>query len=366
MHVLIDARMAGSTQFGIGRYVINLIKNLPKIDKELRLSILVNDDFFLKTDEQTGYFTVIKANIKWLSISEQLYIPSIIRKIKPDVFHAPSFAVPVIQPCPTVVTIHDLIHLLFPEHYSLLHKAYYGFFLKTALKNAARIITVSQSSKKDLLSHYNIPDAKIEVTYEGVEDSFRPIHDKNRLNLFKNKYHLPDQFILYVGNRKKHKNLERLVEAYSKFRKQDESRHYLVLSGLKDKNVERLAFKHKVKEWVVFSGHVDEEEMPLLYNSANLFVFPSLYEGFGLPPLEALACGVPVITSNAASLPEIIGGAGMLVCPQNSEEIAAAMSKVLSDKVLRKELIEKGMAQAGLFSWEECARKTLMVYRRAA
>jgi len=363
MQVVIDARMVDSKGFGLGRYVYNLLKNLIKIDQANQYTLLVNDDFLAPLVANASNFNLLKVNIPWLSVFEQIKIPWVIRKLKPDLFHATSFSAPMLQPYPTIVTICDLIHLVFPEHYSLLHKFYFKFFLKKVLNKAKRVITISECSKRDIISHYNIPQEKVTVTYLAVEESFQPIGEQDKINDFKQRMGLPKRFILYVGTRKKHKNIAGLIKAYSLLPRED---CFLVLSGSMDQALLDLIKKYKVEDRVVCIGKIEDSELPLLYNAADLFVFPSRYEGFGLPPLEAMACGVPVVTSNAASLPEVVGDAARLVDPDNSKEMAMAMSKVLNQENLRKELIQKGIMRARLFSWEKCARETLNLYKEAS
>src|SRR3989338_2228688 len=366
MRIVIDARMAIAKGYGIGRYVYNLIENLAAIDRRDEFTLLVNDDFLLPIVNKASNFKLLRVNIKWLSIEEQIRIPMLLNKLRLNLFHAASFAVPVIQPCRTVAAIYDLIHMVFPEHYTWLHRLYYQIVLRQALRNAKMIITISESSKKDLLSYYDIPDNKIAIAYPAVESKFRPISDRSAIDDFKRRHGLPGHFILHVGNRKKHKNIPGLIAAYSLLNERNKESHFLVLSGPRDNETAALVGKFHVESRIIFAGDIAEDELPLIYNAADVFVFPSLYEGFGLPPLEAMACGVPVVTSNVSSLPEVVGPAGVTIDPKNSAAIALAIAQILSDANFKERLIKRGLAQAQRFSWENCARSTLKVYEKAA
>ncbi len=365
MHVLIDARMVTARNFGIGRYVFNLLDNLIDLDKTNRYSLIVNDDYLAELTKNASNFNLIKAKAKWLSLSGQIEVPMIIKRVKPDLFHAASFSVPFIQPCPTVATIYDLIHVIFPGHYSFIHKIYYGIFLKSVIKQAKRIITISESSRQDINKYYGYPADRIDIAYPAAGDRFRPVKDDRLIADLKAKYQLPEHIILYIGNRKKHKNVAGLIEAYSMLSKKLKDQYALVLSGLMDQELEALVRMNKVQGRVKCLSNISEEELPLAYNAADLFVFPTLYEGFGLPPLEAMACGVPVITSNVASVPEVVGDAALLVDPNNSRELADTMAKVLENNDLKQELKAKSLERARHFTWEECAQRTLKTYMEA-
>jgi glycosyltransferase involved in cell wall biosynthesis len=349
--------------YGIGRYVYNLLENMIALNRQDEFTLLVNDDWLLPLVNDCPNFKLLKVGIKWLSLEEQVLIPLVLRRLRPDLFHAASFAVPLIQPCRTVVTIYDLIHLVFPGHYTLLHRFYFQVVLRWALRRAAKIITISESSRSDLVSFYGLPKGKIEIAYPAVDAKFKPL-DRGSIANFKKKRGLPDHFVLYVGNRKQHKNIPGLIAAYSKFREQDRGAHYLVLSGSADEATASLARRYRVEDRLFYAQNIADDELPLMYNSADVFVFPSLYEGFGLPALEALACGVPVIASNVSSLPEVVGDAGILVDPRDPDSLAAAIGRAANDPELARRLRERGPLRSAQFSWQKCARETLQIYRR--
>ncbi|MFC1568318.1 glycosyltransferase family 4 protein [Candidatus Margulisiibacteriota bacterium] len=365
MHVLIDARMATSKKFGFGRYVHNLLKQFTLLDQQDRFTFLVNDLALAEWGKIAPNIDFHKVDIKWLSVSEQLWLPLVIRKIRPDVFFSPTFIAPVVQPCPTVIAIHDLMHVIFSKHYFIFHKIYYGLFLRSAAKNAKMLITKSGNSKRDIMRYYGIPEEKIVIIPDGVEAEFKPIRDVERIKAFRQKLDLPPKFILFVGARKVNKNIEGILAAYSVFCGQN-SQYSLVLSGNQDAKTSALAKKYRIEDKIAYIGEIEEADLPLLYNSADLFLSPSLYEGFGLPHLEAMACGLPVIASNASSLPEVVGDAGILVDPRRPDDIAAAMVRVLGDKELKDDLVRKGLERAKKFSWEISASGTLDVCRNAS
>ncbi|MBN2058481.1 MAG: glycosyltransferase family 4 protein [Candidatus Saganbacteria bacterium] len=364
MHVLIDARMVSKQNFGISRYVYGLISALIQIDKKNRYSLLVKDDFLAPLIKEHDNFSLVRARAKWLSLAEQFELPWLIKKLKPDLFNC-TISVPFILPCPTLVTIHDLIHLKYPEHYSLRHKIYYRIFFRSIIKKLKGIITVSEASRKDIAYYYAVPETEIDIARPAVGAEFHKIMDKTEVDRFKKERGLPEKFMLYVGNRKKHKNVAGLVKAYALLPDRIKEQYALVLSGASDPALEDLARGQKVADRIRYLGNILDEELPLAYNAAELFVFPTLYEGFGMPPLEAMACGVPVVTSNVASIPEVVGDAAVLVDPKNTRELAEAMARVLENGDLKAQLRSRALEQARRFTWEECAQNTLRTYQEA-
>jgi len=362
MRIAIDARMVSDIKFGIARYVVNLVKAISRVDQKNQYVVLVQNDLLPKIIGVQNNIEYEFTKIKWLSIQDQLLLPLLIRKIRPDVFHATSFVVPLFQPCRTIVTVHDLIHMVFPADYGFQHKLYYQYVFKKALKSADKIIAISKHTKSDLISFLGIEPKKIEVIYEAADEIFKPIKDGVAIREYKKEHKLPDNYILYVGNRKSHKNLPNLFESFRIYKKNDKLNCYLVVTGPADKDILSLAVRHEIENWLVCVDKIDDQKLVLLYNSSQLFVYPSLYEGFGLPPLEAMACGTPVIVSNASSLPEIVADAGILVDARSAENIAEAMACIMSNNALAEEMGQKGLARSKLFSWEKCALETIRIY----
>ena len=280
----------------------------------------------------------------------------------PDLLFVPAHVLPVVHPRRSVVTVHDLGYLYYPEAHSLLDRLYLDLSTRYNARAATHLVADSSATKRDLIERYGTAPDKITVVYPGYDDTvFQPVRDEKAIGAVKAKYGIAGDYILFVGTLQPRKNLTRLIEAYWKLKV---GSWKLVIAGKKGwlyreifQQVEKLGLEGKV----VFTGYVPEGDLPALLSGARLFVFPSLYEGFGLPVLEALACGIPVVCSNVSSLPEVAGDAAVLVDPLDVEEMTAALERGLRDEELRAELIERGFQQVGKFSWERCARETLNV-----
>ena len=374
MRIAIDARTVNAHKSGVGEHVYNLIKALGKTNEENEYFLFVN--YKNVRDFQPGRFKQICTSISLDNhpmgdIWENLLLPRRLINEKINVFHSPAFILPLRRlNCSTVVTIHDLIVFLFPKTFPRRFTIYMKFMISKAVKKADKIITVSHSTRKDIVNLLKVPEGKIEVVYGAPNQVYRPVADKKMLETAKEKYGIYKKYILCVGTLEPRKNISRIIEAYYNLKRANASFDYnLVFSGGKGwlySSIFQILRKFRLEDDVVFTGYVPANDLCLLYNAAELFVYASLYEGFGLPPLEAMACGTPVISSNVSSLPEVIGDVGILVNPYSMEELAEAILKLLSDDDLRTTLREKGLRRAKLFSWEEAARKTLSVYREIA
>jgi glycosyltransferase involved in cell wall biosynthesis len=365
VRIAIDVRKYND--FGIGTYVRNLVHQLGRIDQETEYVLLCRP-------QDQGRIQVARPNFRTVvepappySISEQVRIPMTLLREHIDLFHAPHYVLPPAIHCRSVVTIHDCIHLMFPQYLpGRLAHAYAKLQLWTAAHRSDRVLTVSEASKLDILRRFRVPADKITVVYNAIDErlSLEPTdEDVERVSV---RYQLKDPFALYVGNIKPHKNLERLIEAFHQLRQESAFETLkLVIIGdeiSKYQGLRRAVHVHKLHKHVRFLGFVPLETLSVLYRLASVFVFPSLYEGFGLPPLEAMYYGTPVVTSNVSSLPEVVGDAAMLVDPYSSESIADGMRRVLTDEHLRASLRERGMARAREFSWERSVRRIREVY----
>ena len=269
---------------------------------------------------------------------------------------------PPLVHCRSVVTIHDCIHLMFPQYLpNRLAFTYARTSMALAADRATRVLTVSESSKADIIRFFGTEPSKIDVIYNAYDERFgiEPVEDD--VVRVRERYQLHDEFILYAGNVKPHKNLERLIRAFARVRAQEGNEDLrLVLIGDdvgRYASLRRTADEAGVRQDVRFFGFVPHQTLAALYRMATLFAFPSLYEGFGLPPLEAMACGTPVVTSRISSLPEVVGDGALLVDPYSEEEIAQAIARVLDDEDLRRRLVERGLERAAGFSWERSARQ---------
>jgi glycosyltransferase involved in cell wall biosynthesis len=303
---------------------------------------------------------------------EQVAFPLACRREGIDLAHDPYFASPLFPTVPTVVTVHDLIPLILPAYRGSLLVRLYTRLVAAAARKAEAVITVSQASARDIGRYLHIPLERIHVTYEAAGEAFRPVEDEAQLAAIRQKYDLPKRYLLYLGGFDQRKNLSALLRAFALLvNRRPQAR--LVIAGklpgrdsLLFPDPRRLVKELRAEERVIFTGWVPEEDKPALLSGAVAFVFPSLYEGFGLPAAEALACGTPVITSNRSSLPEVVGKGGILVEPTDVEALAEAMEVLLVDEALRAGLRQGALGQATRFSWRQAALGTLAVYRKVA
>ena len=287
-----------------------------------------------------------------------------------DIYHFFNFIVPPRIKGKVITTIHDMTYVLYPETMDIRNLKRIKNDIQYSVNRADKIITVSESSKKDIIKFLSVDEAKIEVVYNGVEyDKFNKSYSEDEKSKIRVKYTLPKNYILYMGTLEPRKNIESIIEAFSLFKKENTVSNQnikLVIAGKKGwlfENIFKLVNKLSLKDDVIFTDYIDENDKSIIYNMASLFVFPSLYEGFGIPVLEAMASSVPVITSNVSSLPEVAGDAAILVEPKDIKSIAKYMDKVLADKELRNNLIKKGHEQAKKFTWESSTKKLVNIYR---
>ncbi|MZK52795.1 glycosyltransferase family 4 protein [Clostridium beijerinckii] len=289
---------------------------------------------------------------------------------KSNIYHFFNFIVPPRIKGKVITTIHDMTYELYPETMDKKNLKRIKSDIQYSVNRADKIVTVSESSKRDIIKFLNVDEAKIEIVYNGVEyHKFNKSYSEDEKSKIRVKYNLQDNYILYMGTLEPRKNIESIIEAFSLFKKEDTMSNQntkLVIAGKKGwlfENIFNLVNKLSLKDEVIFTDYIEEEDKSLIYNMASLFVFPSLYEGFGIPVLEAMASSVPVITSNVSSLPEVAGDAAILVEPKDIKSIAEYMGKVLVDKELRNNLIKKGHEQAKKFTWESSAKKLVNIYR---
>jgi glycosyltransferase involved in cell wall biosynthesis len=303
-------------------------------------------------------------NVFWI----QVVLPIRLLGLKADVLHAPSFFAPLLCPCPVVLTIYDTLYLTQAQHYGdKLFLLYAKLFIKPAVRRCALISTISRASRTDILSAFGVPEKKIYVIYPGVNSRFRPTLDAAAIVRVREKYGIASPFFLFVGALEPRKNLSCLLRAFSFFLKarQGERQFRLVLAGPGGPafaELQQIAQKLDISEHVQFLGYIPDDDIPSLYSAAHAFVFPSLGEGFGLPIVEAMACGTPVVTSNVSSIPEVAGDAAVLVDPEDVQALARAMERVAFDDDLRRHLIKKGVERAALFTWPRAAQETEQLY----
>ena len=377
MRIGIDARFFGTVRKGLGRYTQKLVENLEKVDGNNSASLTDRQYFiFLRRENWDEYqpknknFTKVLADVPWYSLREQIFLPRIFKKYQLDLLHSPHFNVPIFYKGKFVVTIHDLILLHYPTRRAstlspliyLLKKLAYHTVIKHAINKSKMIIAVSNHTKNDIRKYFGISEKKIRTTYEavGIIGAQPDLPTKNVLE----KYGIMKPYLLYVGNAYPHKNLERLVLVFREFSKKHPHLN-LVFVGKEDyfyKTLKKFVQENRVKR-VIFADYIPDCDMPIVYREALLYIFPSLYEGFGLPPLEAMARGLPVASSNASCLPEILGDAAVYFDPEGMAQMSETIERAIADGELRKELITKGREQIKKYSWEKMARETLEVYK---
>ena len=370
LRIGIDYTAAVRQGAGIGRYTRELVRSLAELDRDHDYVLfaaasgqrLADVGWPPNFQMRSAPLSDRALAILWHRLRLPLWVELATGPV--DIFQSPDFVLPPVRRARTLVTVHDLSFIRYPQCADANLRAYLNKVVPRSVQRADLVLADSQSTKDDLVELLGVELSKIEVVYPGVEERFRPIKDQAYLEQVRKQYNLPSRFILGLGTLQPRKNFTRLIEAFADLRFAICDLH-LVIAGGKGwlyeeifATVERLGLEEKV----VFPGFVADEHLPALYNLADLFVFPSLYEGFGLPPLEALACGTPVITSDASSLPEVVGQAGLMVKATDVEALAQAMKQVLEDDALQEEMIARGLEQAKKFTWEKAAAKLLNLY----
>ena len=345
---------AGYRRAGIHHYIAQVLSHLPP-EADIAYTIFtrcgddlpLRDDFALQGSRWPTESRLVR--IMW----EQLVWPWQSRKL--NLMHSMAFVTPFLTPCPAVVTVYDLSFLHFPERFPALQRWYLTSQTKRSCHAAKRVITISESSRQDVHKFFGVPLSQIDVVVPGVNGRYHPL-PSDQITAFRQKHNLPDRLILHVGTLQPRKNIPVLLEALTKVDDQDV---HLVLAGGKGwfydeifAQIEALGLVNRV----IFPGYVPDEDLPLWYNAATLFAFPSVYEGFGMPVVEAMACGTPVVASNASSIPEAVGSAGLLFNPKDPTELAERIASVLNDSQLSATMRAKGQQRARQFSWEEAGR----------
>jgi len=368
-----DIRKLDTRKAGIGNYIYHFLKQISIFNK--------NYEFILYTDKKisnldlsidhllvTTELPIIGGNFLRKAVSPfwlNIILPRYLQKNKIDIFHSPNHLLPLFYKGKTIVTVHDLIPFTLPEVYGFWYPAYLRLLFPPTLKKADTIIAVSQTTKNDLLSLFDIKEEKIKVIYNGLDANFKLIEDRNLLEKKRQYLNLPEKFILFVGTVEYRKNLKRLLHAFGGLAKKENLSHKLVIAGkfgIGSNEIFRTVNSLGIQEKVVFLNYVSYDLLPFLYNLADIFIYPSLYEGFGLPVIEAMACGTPVITSNCSSLKEIAEGYALLVDPYKPEDITEKIELLLHDENTRRELIKKGLRRSQIFSWEKTAERILEAY----
>ncbi len=372
MRIAFDAHMVGEHETGNETYALNLIRALianPAIRSgACQLLLYTTHPKRLRErlgSEASGEIRAIEPSG---SARRVLWgIPHAAARDNVDLLHQTYVASPVTR-CRQVVTVHDISFDRFPSFFS----PRVGLMLRTlvpfSMRRASRVITVSQHARREIVDRYRLPPERIAVTYEAAAPQFQPVTDVRLLEDVRRRYGLTPEYVLALGNLQPRKNLARLVDAYARARSRGHlAGVQLVLAGKaqwRESEVVRLVQASAFGRDILFPGYIADEDLPALYGGARAFVYPSLYEGFGLPPLEAMACGTPVVCSQAASLPEVIGDAALMVDPLDTAALMAALIRLDVEPTLGQELRQRGLRRAAAFSWARCADETLAVYRQ--
>jgi glycosyltransferase involved in cell wall biosynthesis len=369
MRIVIDARTISDHFPGIGRYTYHLARRLATLKDRDELLLAYNPEtantrFDIGVLAAEPGVRIVPTTARPFTMREQLRLPYELHRLGPDVTHFPYPIVPYAAPRPSVLTIHDIIPIRCPQYFSLRQRILYRISLSLALRSATLVICPSEATCADLKAEVAIDDSRLHVVPHAVSESFHPCA-KDEVARILVAYGLPEQYLLYVGSNKPHKNLTALIDAYGRVK----SAPPLVVAGAEDPRY--MQARHKIaaqglKGRVFFAGAIKESDLPALYCGARAFVFPSLYEGFGLPPLEAMACGTPVACSSIPCLSETVGNSALLFDAEDPASIAAAIERLINDERLRTELQERGFRRATEMSWDNTARETLDLYKRVA
>jgi glycosyltransferase involved in cell wall biosynthesis len=368
-HVTINAHLLSGQAWyrsaGVHRYIHQLVRHLGGIDDGLRYTVLLGEgvlspDVILASLRSCWPTSHAAVRVLW----EQLVQPWVLRRVEADLVHGPVFIGPLLAPCPLVVTIHDLSFIRFPGLFRPANRFYLTVFTRLSARRARRLIAVSAHAATETTRLLGVPAERIDVVYHGVDPVFHPLPPEE-VTAFRQRYGLPERYVLFVGTLEPRKNLVRLVEAFTRVY---DGRVGLVLAGGKGWLTDDLFARVEalgLTRAIIFPGYVMNEELPLWYNAATAVAYPSVYEGFGLPVLEAQACGTPVLTSNVSSLPEAAGDAALMANPYDVDALAEGLNRLLTDESLRHDLRERGLIHVRQFLWSNTALETARVYRQA-
>jgi glycosyltransferase involved in cell wall biosynthesis len=368
MRIVFDATTLRHTANGVNNHIHHTLTTLLRIDRDNEYLVVLPSDTPERGLERLGArvtIRTIRPRVRALWI--QTALPALLREWRADVLHAPCYLAPVTTRVPTVVTVHDMASFLFPEKFVLAHRIVYGTLVPLSIRRAAAIITVSNFTRMELRRLTDVPEERVFVVYNAADAVFSPSSNGVDPAAVRARYGIPERYLLFVGVLEPRKNVIGLLESFAAVR--DRIPHSLVLagrSGWQTRAVFAAIERLRLHDRVVRTDYVPPADLVVIYRHADGFVYPSFYEGFGMPVLEAMSCGVPVITSNRSALPEVTGDAAVLVAPEDRRALGEAMVRVVSDGRLRDDLRLRGLARARAFSWEESARATLDVYRAAA
>lgn len=371
LHVGLNAQLLSSERgyrnAGVSQYIHWLMAMLPRVSPAVRYTAFGGNSARAYAGWDVRFARPLGRSAAARILWEQIALPREARQAGVDLLHSPVYAGPLLAACPQIVTLHDLSFYLFPHLFPPARRAYLQRITRATTRRAAAIIAVSESTARDAVEILGVSRDRVHVIPNGVNPELRPPSDAQVVAL-KARYELPDRYVLYLGTLEPRKNLPTLIEAYS-IAKRSGIEHTLVIAGGKgwyDEPIYEAVRAAGVVQHVILTGYVPSEHLAALYGAADLFVYPSLYEGFGLPPLEAMACGTPVLVSNVSAMPEVVGNAGVTVNPREPEQIAEAMVALLRDEGRLQTLAVAGRERAAQYSWEKTARRTAALYGEVA
>jgi glycosyltransferase involved in cell wall biosynthesis len=373
VNIGVDIRTLSSRRGGISQYTYNLLKNVLRIDNK-------NKYFLFNYNKSPYEWDNLKGNVEEIilrlpqrcnlsAVWENVFVPITVKRMKIDLWFSPDFSIPKFLRIPSVVTVHDVIFKKYHDVNSNKSLQTMAKKVRFSVTQAQKIIVNSKFTLNEVLNEYEIEDDKVYVTYLAADERFHQITDKNLLSKVLNRYDINFQYILFVGEISNRKNLIRLLQSYDLLKKRNKIlEQKLLLVGKRTTetdNVFEEVTKLDLISDVVFTGYVPDEDLPFLYNGADLFVFPSLYEGFGIPILEAMSCQIPVVASNVTSIPEVAGDGALLCDPYNIDDIADKIDQIVNKRIDIDKLNKKAMLQASKFSWVKTARETIDILELA-
>jgi glycosyltransferase involved in cell wall biosynthesis len=372
MRIGIDATPLPSQPVGAGTYIIELVRALAELNSDHQFVVFAHHSrlsLFGDCPNQLVQWISVKDKPPALRFAwEQIMLPGLANRLDLDILHSLHYTSPRKLGCASVVTFHDMTFFLYPQFHTLSKRWLFPIMIRSSARTSTAIAVVSETTRRDTIKILNVPPGKIHTTPNGISPAFRKITDSTQMDACRKKYNLPEKFILYLGTIEPRKNLPLLLRAYHQF-VQENTSHPLVIAGKRgwmyDQVLETVK-KLRLETSVYFTGYIAREDLPVIYNLAEVLVYPSIYEGFGLPPLEAMACGTPVIVTEISTNQEHVGEAGFYFPPEDEMALVQALRTLLNNPDLQADLSGRGRERARQFTWQNCARATLEMYQKVA
>lgn len=378
MRIGIEAqRLFRPHKHGMDRVALELIKNLQRIDKVNEYFIFVKPDQDRDVLEHTDNFNIVEVPGGPYPLWEQFQLPKFVKKYQCDLLHCTSNTAPLKVQSKVITTLHDIIFreesvlkqlLSSASWYQKIGNLYRRFLVKDVVKKSEHLITVSNFENQNIKKVFKLENQKVTTVHNGVNQQFNNQFTREQKEAVRSQYQLPKEFLFHIGNKDPRKNTKRLLDAFFELKQMQFGNIKLVIAGVNedtlDSMLEEMFVPSALKKDIVLTGYIEDEDLPVIYGLAQVFLFPSLREGFGIPILEAMASGVPVITSNTSSMPEVAGESALLINPYDTQELTQAMVKLLSDEDFRNSLIKGGLKQCRTFSWNQSAKKVLKIYEQ--